>query len=37
MRKVVFLLAVLVCSVAAYGQDVTQGSLLAVGKTGKDL
>jgi len=37
MRKALFLLGILLCSVAAFGQDVTQGSLFAVGKKGKDL
>ena len=37
MRKVVFLLVVLVCSVAAFGQQTTEGSLYAVGKTGTEL
>ena len=37
MRKVVFLLWIVVSAAAAFGQDVTQGSLLAVGKTGKEL
>jgi Ca-activated chloride channel homolog len=37
MRKVVFLLWIVVSAAAVYGQDVTQGSLLAVGKTGKEL
>ncbi|MEQ1603996.1 MAG: VIT domain-containing protein [Pyrinomonadaceae bacterium] len=37
MRRVVFLLLVLVCSVAAFGQQTTEGSLYAVGKTGTEL
>ncbi|MBX7056340.1 MAG: TonB family protein [Pyrinomonadaceae bacterium] len=38
MRKVVFLLVVLVCSaVAALGQQATEGSLFAAGKKGNDL
>jgi Uncharacterized protein containing a von Willebrand factor type A (vWA) domain len=37
MLKALFLLGILLCSVAAFGQDVTQGSLFAVGKKGKDL
>src|SRR6188768_2742854 len=38
MRRIVFLLVVLVCSATVFGQqDVTQGSLLAANKKGVDL
>src|SRR5437588_12835215 len=37
MRKVVFLLWIAVCSAAAFGQQATEGSLFAVGKTGNEL
>ena len=38
MRKVVFLLVVFVCAAAGFGQDVTQGTLLAAsGKSGREL
>ena len=37
MRKVVFLLVVFVCSAAAFGQQTTEGSLYAVGKTGAEM
>lgn len=37
MRKVVLLLVVLVCSAAAFGQRTTEGSLYAVGKSGKEI
>src|SRR6266567_3811644 len=37
MRKFVILLVVLVCSVAAFGQHVTEGSLYAVDRQGKEL
>ena len=37
MRKVIFLLLVLVCSTAAFGQDVTEGSLFANDGKGKEL
>ncbi len=37
MRKLLFLLVVLVCSAAAFGQNATEGSLFAIGKQGKDL
>ena len=38
MRKVLYLLVVLVCSAAAaFGQQASEGSLFAVGKKGNDL
>lgn len=37
MRKVLLLLVVLVCSAVAFGQDITQGSLLAISKRGAEL
>jgi Ca-activated chloride channel homolog len=37
MRRVVFLLVVLVCASAAFGQRTTEGSLYAVGKSGNEL
>jgi Ca-activated chloride channel family protein len=37
MSKVILLLCVLVCSICTFGQEVTQGSLYAVGKQGKEL
>lgn len=37
MSKVLFLLVVFVCAISTFGQDVTQGSLFAYGKQGKDL
>ena len=37
MRKGLILLWVLVCSVAAFSQSASEGSLFAVGKEGKDL
>src|SRR4051794_4465961 len=37
MSKVVLLLWVVVCSVAAFGQQTSEGSLYAVGKKGAEL
>lgn len=37
MRKVVFLLWIIVCSVAAFGQQTSEGSLYATGKQGTAL
>lgn len=37
MSKVVLLLCVLVCAASSFGQEITQGSLYAVGKQGKEL
>ena len=37
MRKVVFLLWIVVCSVAAFGQQTSEGSLYATGKNGTEL
>lgn len=37
MRKVVFLLWIVVFSAASFGQEISEGSLFAVGKTGKEL
>lgn len=37
MRKVVFLLVILVCSAATFAQEITQGSLFASDKKGKEL
>jgi len=37
MRKVVFLLWIVVCSVAAFGQQTSEGSLYATGKQGVEL
>ncbi len=37
MRKIIFLLWIVVCSVAAFGQQTTEGSLYASGKTGAEL
>lgn len=37
MRKVVFLLWIVVFSAAVFGQEISEGSLFAVGKTGKEL
>lgn len=37
MRKMLFLLVVLVCSAAGFGQNTTEGSLYAAGKGGRDL
>lgn len=37
MSRFVILLCVLVCAFPAFGQEITQGSLFAVGKNGKEL
>ena len=37
MRKIIFLLVVLVCSATDFGQQTTEGSLYAVGKAGREL
>lgn len=37
MRKVVFLLGIVVCSAAAFGQQTSEGSLYATGKNGSEL
>ena len=37
MSKVLLLLCVLLCAFCTYGQEITQGSLYAAGKNGKEL